>query len=365
MLLLLVAGLAWAFTQDDHTETAREDRPADSGASQPAPEEPCEGSYYDSHAHSDEEDAVARYYQNLAEYDIGCAVMLHSLPAAEASGQALLVRDTFSNYPHRLVLFLDVIENDTSDISRAYLEELYRELDGNIQGLGEFAFYRGSLQNTSLLTPGWDTIFKFAADKDLFVMTHLTNNEAEEIETVLKRYPDTKIIDHNSELLRELPRLLKKYPNFYFTLDTAAMLALKQDGGFREVLMYPHGEFSVDEFVRQYDQHQEQLLDQAVTEWLPVIKAAPQRIMWGTDASLLNHHDERVFSRLMDFTQKFSKKIPQQYRDDYLYQNAFDAFGAGSRIEPLTEEELKRAEELDNELFGPESTDEPVDDHAD
>lgn len=225
--------------------------------------------------------------------------------------------------------FLDVVRNRSTQITKEYLEKVYNELDGKFAGFGEFALYRDELAGTDLAGEPWATIYEFAAEKDLFVMIHigLSPSDLASLEAAMASHPNTKFLVHGFELGGEgYVRLLKTYLNFYFTLDTATLLKDATPGQGLH-LMYPQGTSGVSEFLTGYEQNKQRLLEQAREEWVQVVLAAPNRVMWGTDVSFDWHTDQEVYSRQIEFSNEFIDSLPADVQDRFTYQNAVTLLG--------------------------------------
>lgn len=340
LIVLAAVGAAgywvWVNRDSDERTTATLEEPA----------EPCEGRLYDSHAHPDDDAVVERLPELMSEYDIGCSVLFTQMDINDIDTSLLEARERYSGMPGRISIFYDVITDSPAEVTREKLDDLYQKSGGEFNGLGEFAFYEESFQGTELTDEGWPVIFQFAADKDLAVMIHPQADMVGSLEQMLERYPDTKVIVHGFELPDEMPGLLKDHPNLYFTLDTATMFVLGEltPESIPQHLFYPGGgpntDFVVDTFVADYDRQREEIVSMAVDKWLPVLLAAPKKVMWGTDISLEGHVDEAVYSRVIDLTNAFADKVPQQYRQAYLRDNAFNLLGEGNTLEALTDAEF-------------------------
>jgi hypothetical protein len=71
------------------------------------------------------------------------------------------------------------------------------------------------------------------------------------------------------------------------------------------------------------------LAEQKASDWLPVLQAAPDRVMWGTDVAFGWHLDEDVYGMLVDFSRRFVEQLPAELRDGYARLNAERLLGAG------------------------------------
>jgi len=253
--------------------------------------------------------------------------------------------------PGRISIFYDVIGEDPSEVTREKLDELYEKSGGNFAGLGEFAFYEEVLHDIPITSADWEVMFEFAGEKNLPIMIHPQRQIIPDLETMLVRYPDTKILLHGFELPDLMGDLLKKHQNLYFTLDTATFLVYDSDEpGFpAQPLMYPGNgperTFGAKTFLADYDAQRTGIVAEAIETWVPVLLAAPDRVLWGTDISLEGHVDEQVYQRLIDITNAFLQEVPEEHQANYLRNNAFELLGEGQTLKPLTDEELDAMED--------------------
>lgn len=321
-----------------------------------APEKTCDGDWYDTHVHLDEIDLSRTVANRMREGGIGCSLMFTQVDINQPDISILGLREEFSPNPGRFVLFADVIEDVPGDVTRAKLDKLLSQNPDTFKGFGEFPFYREPLKGTSLRAEPWPTIFQFAADKDMFVMLHVTGAQEADLEYMLASYPDTKVLIHHRELLGSLPALLKKYKNLYHTLDTTNLTTVINQGGNppENVLFYPQGEGDAAGFLSQLNANRASLLDRAVTDWTPVIAAAPDRIFWGTDVSIEWHTEKQVYDAILKFSKDFVARLPAEHREGYMRGNALKAFGKGITLSELTDDEINL---LDSQGDGDEDVD--------
>jgi hypothetical protein len=218
------------------------------------------------------------------------------------------------------------------------------------------------LAGADLSNQSWSSLFQFAGEHGLFVMLHPTPREVPALEAAAARYPNTRFLIHGFDLgAAGYTSLLKKYPNIFYTLDTATLLKDAAPGGQKH-LMYPRGEGSAAEFASAYDRDKAYFLEQAEREWAPVVLAAPDRVMWGTDVSFDWHADPQVYNRLIDFSEAFIATLPAEVQGQYGSENAVKLFGGrGLTYEPADEDDgdiVVDDEEEGDDIEG-ESEDDP------
>ena len=211
--------------------------------------------------------------------------------------------------------FFDIDPETSRDLNRENVSRAYFASDIPFLGFGETAFYREPLDRASLASSGWHEIFQFSQEENLIIMIHLRRDQADELRTMLRTYPDTRVLLHGPEIPNELPALLQDHQNLYYTLDTATLLISPGRPPLPPFnLMYPDGEGSASQFVNDFERHRDALLDNAIKTWSPVIRDAPNQVLWGTDVSLSWHIEREVYSRLITFSNDFIS-IGYKYRN--------------------------------------------------
>lgn len=341
IILVLVAGtgyVVWEKQGGDDDEVAYTAAPA----------QDCQGTWYDTHVHVDETDFSHKVAERMRANDVGCSLVFAHVDLDDTENSILELREELSPNPGRFVVFADVIGDDLKAVTRDKLDKLFTANPKTFKGIGENAFYRPPQTGTSLLAEPWPTIFKFAAEKDLYVMLHVTDREAADLETMLARYPGTKVLLHHRELAAKLPEMLRRHKNLYYTLDTTNLTTLTTTNP-QTVLFYPDGQGNAEQFLAKFEDNRQALLDKAVDDWLPVFEAAPDRVMWGTDVSMEWHADPEVYEKLVRFSQDFTERLPEKYRDGYRFKNALQAFGKGVTLEPLDDQEIKKLDESEDD----------------
>lgn len=323
IVVLVIVGVGyyvWERSEDENDSD--NNRPVNRSAAA----ETCSGDWYDTHTHLDDDELPVKLAENMKTYDVGCAVLFVQMNPDDYDEDLELAQEILGDSPAVFVPFMDVIKNNNSPVTKEYLEKVYKDTGGKLKGFGEFALYRPELKYADITGEPWSTIYKFAAEKDLFVMIHMdiSSESKAMFESVAGSYPNTKFLIHGFEQGPEgFAALLKKYSNVYFTLDTATLLT----DGMGTHLMYPNDKGSVKQFESQLSENRARLLSRAKNEWSKVVITAPDRVLWGTDASYDWHADASVYKALIEFSEEFRASLPKDVQDKYAYQNAVKLFG--------------------------------------
>lgn len=289
----------------------------------------CGKEWFDTHTHLDDSDFPEILARRMSDNGVSCAVIFVQMNPDDYEEDMELYREDLGDAASVYVPFMDVVRDNNTIVTREYLEQLWVDADGGFRGLGEFALYRDELRNTDLTNTMWRTIYEFAGDHELFVMIHvgLDQKHLLQLEEMMGEYPETKFLVHGFELGPDgYRRLLQEYENFYFTLDTATLMKYGTTGpGIH--LMYPEGPGVAENFLNQYGEYRVLLLGQAKKEWISVILAATDRVMWGTDVSFDWHTDRRVYEKIIEFSGDIASELPEDVRRRYMYENAVRLFG--------------------------------------
>lgn len=297
---------------------------------------PCNGDFFDSHIHFDALLTNSNQYMHqegfsltskelatrMGEHKVGCGVMFVSI--FDINKQFDSLRENLSGLNVGFIPFFSIFNPSLSSIQAMYVGR-----EGTFFGIGEIGFYEGPLLGTSLAEDPWPAIFEYAAKENLFLMLHPTQKQANDLEKMLARYPDTKVILHGYELLNTglVEDWLRSYKNLYWTYDLATML----DG-------YMYRVQNADDFVMWYDANKKQYLASVSNKLLPLLEAAPERVMWGTDVVAAWHMEPEVYNRLMEFSYELVDSLPSKHRANYAHDNAQRIFDSGIIFEQLQPE---------------------------
>jgi hypothetical protein len=247
---------------------------------------------------------------------------------------AMLI-ESVEPFPNRFIPFFHVDPKTTSDLTPPRIEEILAVTGDfvSFQGYGETAFYRHPWLCTNLTDPPWPEALAAMEENNLVVMIHLTSAQLPGFKAMLIERPGLTVLLHGPELVNELPELLKEHLNLYYTLDTATTMFL--DGPHPHPLMYPRSGGRT-EFLAEYRANRDTMLQSALSTWNPVLEAAPDRVMWGTDVSMGWHADAQVYEALMEFSNIFLENLPSALARSYAFDNALRLFGAGMVVDPTS-----------------------------
>lgn len=322
LLVALIAWVTYAYFIDDR-DTERTGDEAQSTAP-PATATSCDGKWFDTHVHLDDESLPVTIAERMKEHRVGCAVLFVQMDPEDFDEDSSLVRETLGDVPNVFVPFFDVVKDKQSTVTTADLTKIDTAFSGMYKGFGEFALYRPDIGGTDITGDPWKTIYSFAGEKKLVVMMHIGMNPTDLIrmKAVMTANPNTTFLIHGFELGPEgYIDLLKAHPNMYYTLDTATYLKFDNTH-----LMYPEGNGSAATFVRDFDVNKSKITD-SVTRWSQVVLAVPDRVLWGTDVSYDWHTDDEVYSRLVATSTELMNLLPADTRDKFAYRNAVTLFG--------------------------------------
>lgn len=197
--------------------------------------------------------------------------------------------------------------------------DVYSDHDAAFAGIGEIVFYGGPMQGSSITADPWPELFQFAADVEVPLMVHPTRAQADGLDAMLSEYPGATVMAHGGEFNlapETLVPLLRDHENLYWTVDAGSML---------NGLVLTASDAA--EFASRYDQREEEF-DRLVREVLPpLMDAAPDRVMWGTDLATDWNTEPAVYSRVLDWTETALESLDPDQRDRYAYENATNLFG--------------------------------------
>ncbi len=295
-------------------------------------EVPCTGDFFDSHIHFDglikEENefyhlGTSLTLQELAkrmnENNVDCGVIFVFSYDMDKEFDSL--RESLSGLNAGFIPFFI---GDESQLSLAKIKNTRNEREETFFGIGEFSFYVEPLKGTSLTEDPWPEIFEYAGKENLFLMLHPTQKEANDIEKMLAEYPNTKVILHGYESLNsgKVEKWLRTYKNLYWTYDLATMF----DGYFYRVE-------NAEDFIRWYEANKGIYLISVNKRLLPLLEAAPDRVMWGTDIVAEWHVEPEVYNKLIEFSRELIDSLPPQYQTNFAHDNAQRIFNSGIMFE--------------------------------
>ena len=192
---------------------------------------------------------------------------------------------------------LDNIQNDNINLFKGY---------------GELAFYSQEMAGYTPSSNKFLQIYGVADKHNLVVMIHPGASQKSDIEKALQNNPNVNFLLHGFEIENDVTALMDKYPNVYFSLDSATMYAMQG--------VFING--PKEEFVSRFKSEFNTLLDRNVNKWKKEVEKRPDRFMWGTDRGPDWHFDEDVSLLLEEFARAFIGKLVPTVQEKYAYRNA-------------------------------------------
>lgn len=207
----------------------------------------------------------------------------------------------------RMHLFISPVS-----LSNDELEIILEENKGLFVGIGEIGFY----EITNILKPvdgEWASkIYKLAAKHGIPVMIHPGRNQLAKVKKVLEENPNTTFILHGYETERDIDELMEKYPNIYYSVDSATLYAMR-------------GKFAMapgDKFIPEFKENFNSILDEQVGYWKERIEKYPDRFMWGTDRFKDWHFSDEMSALMEEFARAFIGRLDPAVQEKYAYKNA-------------------------------------------
>src|SRR3989344_3949484 len=191
------------------------------------------------------------------------------------------------------------------------LESIEKSNKGLFKGYGEMTFYNQDYANTPPDSPVVMETYKVAEKHNLIVMIHPGRNQKSNIGNVLQKNPNVNFLLHGFEIENDIVDLMDKYPNVYFSIDSAVLYAMQ--GLFMG---------SKEQFVFRFEQEFDVNMNRAVNKWKSAVEKHPDRFMWGTDRAHKWHYDEDVSILFEEFGRAFIGKLDPSVQEKFAYENA-------------------------------------------
>jgi predicted TIM-barrel fold metal-dependent hydrolase len=295
-----------------------------------------DGPLFDTHLHFDNDGFADRVAPLMRTHGVSTSVFFASASAGQLKDDIEEIEEALRDYPGMFVPFFHANPKSTDDLNADHLQRVVDSTDVQFKGFGETALYQPPWLSSRFDGPEFQGMYEFAVRNDLVVMMHPRDMQMSEVRNVLTRHPGLKLLLHGvaRDILTDLPGMLAEFPNLYFTLDTSTLtitdLRIDEFGVplFSDPLMFsPRGK---DGLMETLPPQSQQVAEKQMELWLPLIEAAPDKVMWGTDVALDWHADRDTYSVLIDFSRRFINLLPEDLRDAYAFGNAERLFGSGS-----------------------------------
>jgi hypothetical protein len=183
-------------------------------------------------------------------------------------------------------------------------------------GYGEVTFYKDAYRGLGLSPddPQFLEVYDILGERDLMVMIHPDHNQIQALENAFTNNPDVTFILHGMDLDSSLYRILRIYPNVYYSVDSPSL----------ETFFVAN---SKEDFLKSMKKNFHVYLERAVFEAKPLIEANPTKVMWGTDRLRSWHFDEEVGRVLEEYSRAFIGRLSPGVQEMYAHKNAERLFG--------------------------------------
>ncbi|MDP3640092.1 MAG: amidohydrolase family protein [Nanoarchaeota archaeon] len=209
-----------------------------------------------------------------------------------------------------------------------------------IRGFGEVETQEWSARHND---PKVLQLVTLAQRNNLHFMFHPVAGKMDDVEKIIEAYPDTTFLMH---LFREdlaqstdkLITLLKEHDNLYYSMDAAHII---HDNNMDLIYDYdsPNQQSSIAKLVSAYDSKEKIMTQSAIQAYKPLVDAAPDKVMWGTEIGPEYAFDPQVFDRAIKISRFVIAGFDEKDREAVGYKNALRVFGEGvvadSRIKVL------------------------------
>lgn len=279
-----------------------------------------EGLLLDTHVHLDDPALVEPLACSMRHAEVEAAVV-HTFmdPADPVSSEGDYLAATRDSGV-RFIPAFHVAPTTPEDLEAGRVRAVLNEAALLLVGVGEVDFHEPPWASTSLTDEPWPGLFELADERDVFLVVDLRAGQADELDRMLERFPATKVLVVGRALRPALPDLLREHENLFVTLTTSALLPIDVDGP--------------EEFVERFDERWEHLLTTAAGDWLPVVQAAPRRVMWGSGAGEAWQGEAEVYGRVAAFTRAFLDRLPRPMQGNVALTNARRLFGVPTPPQP-------------------------------
>ena len=203
-----------------------------------------------------------------------------------------------------------------SNFEAARLDEIQKNNPDLFKGYGETAFYVIEQKGENPDDQRFLDIYEVAGRHGLIVMIHPDGRQESSIENALQKNPNVKFIFHGPEIEDSIPGIIERHPNAYYSIDAILTRVPPSPGG----VLYTTN--SKENFISEFTQNYDIMMDRAVDEWKAKIEQHPDRYMWGTDRAHKWTYDEEVSVLLEEFSRDFIAELDPSAQEKFAYKNA-------------------------------------------
>ena len=199
-----------------------------------------------------------------------------------------------------------------------------------IRGFGEVETQEWSARHND---PKVLQLITMAQRNNLHFMFHPIAGKMDDVEQIVKAYPDTDFLIHlfREDLAKSTDKLitmLKEHDNLYYSMDAAHII---HDNNMDLIYDYdsPNKQSSIDKLVSTYDSKEKIMTQSAIQAYKPLVDAAPDKVMWGTEIGPEYAFDPEVFDRAVKISRLVIAGFDAEDQEAVGYKNALRVFGQG------------------------------------
>ncbi|MEK6869328.1 MAG: amidohydrolase family protein [Nanoarchaeota archaeon] len=289
------------------------------------------------------------YFENLDRNGINFFIGMFGIsgePAADTliSDQGLgEVIDAAQKHPYRVIPFFNPGIGGETIQKEGYLKtELLawytntltesQKIVGKkfIRGLGEIETQEWSQRHND---PKVLELIDLAVENNINFMFHPVASKIDDVEKIIEAYPDTIFLIHmfREDLAKSTSKLipmLQEHENIYFSMDAAHII---HDNNMDWIYGYDSTDkqSSIKKLVSKYDSKEGAMTASAIKAYKPLVDAAPDKVMWGTEIGPEYAFDPKVFDKAVKISRFVIAGFDKEHQEAVGYKNALRVFGEG------------------------------------
>ena len=293
------------------------------------------------------------YFENLDRNGINFFIGMFGI-SGEPSADALVsdqglgeVIDAARKHPYRVIPFFNPGMGGEEIEDQGYLQtELFNWYkntleasekiagDGFIRGFGEIETQEWSVRHND---PKIIELIELAKANDINFMFHPVASKIDDVKKIIEAYPDTTFLMHmyREDLEKskdKIIKLLKEHDNLFFSMDAAHIVHISGDVIYE--FDSSNKESSIEKFASYYDSKEKTMISNAISAYKPLVDAAPDKVMWGTEIGPEYAFDPEVFDRAVKASRFVIAGFDEEDWEAVAYKNALRVFGQGVVANP-------------------------------
>jgi len=292
------------------------------------------------------------YFENLDRNGINFFIGMFGI-SGEPSADTLVadqglgeVIDAVQKHPHRIIPFFnpgiggEEVEQYLGETLTGWYTNTLRAsqvIAGTdfIRGFGEVETQEWNARHND---PKIINIIKLAQKNNINFMFHPVASKIDDVKKIVEAYPNTIFLIHmfREDLAKstdKLIKILKEHDNLYFSMDAAHII---HDNNMDIIYDYdsPNKQSSISKLVSTYDSKEKSMAKSAIQAYKPLVDAAPDKVMWGTEIGPEYAFDPKVFDRAIKISRLVIAGFDEEDREAVGYKNALRVFGQGVVANP-------------------------------